>query len=110
MKKQQSPIFHNLSPRTSSYKNSSEDSNCTLIETIQGEVKLLTRSNDFLEVLRFPNLRDCFEYVDRSGLQINIIHSGKRRETENDNSHQPSPACEWASRLGVLCKRKITSP
>jgi len=92
MRKQQSPILQGLSPRASFYRYSSEDSNCrgncTLIETIHGEVKLITRSNDFLETLRFPNLKDCLEYVDRSRLQINIIHSGKRRETERDNFHQ----------------------
>jgi hypothetical protein len=92
MRKQQSPIPQKLSPRASSCQYSSEDStcrgNCTLIETIHGEVKLITRSNDSLEALRFPNLKDCLEYIDRSGLQINIIHSGKRRETERDHLHQ----------------------
>jgi hypothetical protein len=74
------------------YRLSSEDSNrrggCTLIETIHGEVKLITRANEFLEALRFSNLDDCLEYVDRNKLQINVIHSGKRREAERDNSHQ----------------------
>ena len=92
MRKQQLSILQNLSPRVNFYRFCSEDSNCrgdcTLIETIQGEVKLITRSNDFLEALGFPNLKDCLEYIDRNRLHINIIHRSKRRETGGDNFHQ----------------------
>jgi len=94
MTKQQSPILQKASLPASPYRLSPEDfngrGNCTLIETIHGEVKLITRANEFLEALRFSNLNDCLEYVDRNRLQINVIHSGKRRETESDNSHQSS--------------------
>jgi hypothetical protein len=92
MTKQQSSMLQKASFPASCYRLSSEDSNrrgnCTLIETIHGGVKLITRANEFLEALRFSNLDDCLEYVDRNKLQINVIHSGKRRETERDNSHQ----------------------
>jgi hypothetical protein len=93
MARQQSPpILQTPSPRSGPYRFGSEGSNgrgnCTLIETIQGEVKLIKRSNDLLEALRFPNLKDCLEYIDRNKLHINIIHRGKRRETEKDNPDQ----------------------
>ena len=92
MTKQQSPILQKALFPASFYRLSSEDlnrrGNCTLIETIHGEVKLIMRANEFLEALRFSNLNDCLEYVDRNKLQINVIHSGKRKETERDNSHQ----------------------
>ena len=55
---------------------------CTLIETVHGEVKLIKRSHDSpnnLETFKFPNLKDCLEYVDQNKFQVNIIHSGKRR-------------------------------
>ena len=92
MTTQQSPTLQKASLPASLYRLSSEEShrrgNCTLIETIHGEVKLITRVNEFLEAVRFSNLNDCLEYVDRNKLQINVIHSGKRKETERDNSHQ----------------------
>ena len=83
MTKQQSPILQKASLPASLHMLSPGDfngrGNCTLIETIHGEVKLITRANEFLEALRFSSLNDCLEYVDRNKLQISIIHSGKRR-------------------------------
>jgi hypothetical protein len=83
MTTQQSPTLQKASLPTSLYRLSSEEANrrrnCTLIETIHGEVKLITRANEFLEAVRFYSLNDCLEYVDRNKLQINVIHLGKRR-------------------------------
>ena len=79
MTKRQSTILQKASLVASLPVLSPEEGNCTLIETIYGEVKLITRANEFLEALRFSSLNDCLEYVGRNKLQINIIHSGKRR-------------------------------
>ena len=53
---------------------------CTLIETFHGEIKLIKRSHANLVTLSFSNLRECLAYVDKNQFEINIMHSGKRRE------------------------------
>lgn len=52
---------------------------CTLIETIHEEVELIIRSDDSpnLEVLKFSNLRNCMEYVDKNKFQIAVTHWGE---------------------------------
>ncbi len=53
---------------------------CTLIETIQGEVKLIKRADANLTTLEFSNLKDCLDYVSKNRFQINIVHSGRRKD------------------------------
>jgi hypothetical protein len=58
---------------------------CTLIETFHGEVKLIIRLDDSpadLETLKFSNLKDCMEYVDKNKFQITVTHSGRKRNSE----------------------------
>ena len=55
---------------------------CTLIETIQGEVKLIKRAPANLTTLEFSNLRDCLDYVSENRFQINIVHSGRKKEIQ----------------------------
>ena len=54
---------------------------CTLIETIHGEVELIKRSDDSpnLEILKFSNLKECMEYVDKNKFQITVAHLGRKR-------------------------------
>ncbi len=54
-----------------------------MIETLNGEVKLIKRSNGApadLETLSFPNLEECMEYVGKNEFQINVTHLGRRRK------------------------------
>jgi hypothetical protein len=49
---------------------------CTLIETIHGEVKLIKRSDDSptnLETLKFSNLKDCMEFVDKTNFKLLLL-------------------------------------
>ena len=55
---------------------------CTLIETIQGEVKLIKRADANLTTLEFSNLRDCLDYVSKYRFQINIVHSGRKKDIQ----------------------------
>ena len=54
---------------------------CTLIETLHGEVELIKRSDDSpnLEILKFSNLKDCMEYVEKNKFQITVTHLGRKR-------------------------------
>jgi len=54
---------------------------CTLIETILGQVELIKRSDDSpnLEILKFSNLKDCMEYVEKNKFQITVRHLGRKR-------------------------------
>jgi len=55
---------------------------CTVIESLQGEVKLIKRSYKFgasLVTIPFHNLKDCLEYADKNRFQINIMYSGRRK-------------------------------
>lgn len=65
---------------------------CTLIETIHGEVRLIKRSDDSptnLETLKFSNLKDCMEYVDKNKFQIIVTHLGKKRDSrERETSEE----------------------
>ena len=53
---------------------------CTLIETLHGEVKLIKRAHANLMTLNFSNLKECLAYVDKNQFQINIVHSGRRKD------------------------------
>jgi len=59
---------------------------CTLIETFQGEIKLIKRVHANLVTFNFSNLRDCLTYVNKNQFEINIMHSGRRETIEN---HRP---------------------
>ncbi len=65
---------------------------CTLIETIDEEVKLIKRSDDSstnLETLKSSNLKDCMEYVDKNKFQITVTHSGRKRSSrERETSEE----------------------
>ena len=52
---------------------------CTLIETIHGEVELIIRSDDSpnLEVLKFSNLKDCMEFVDKTNFKLLLLIWGE---------------------------------
>ena len=65
----------------SSLRGSHHKQKCTLIETIHGEVKLIKRSDDSpnLEILKFSNLKECMEYVDKNKFQITVTHLGRKR-------------------------------
>ena len=65
----------------SSLDSSHHKQKCTLMETIHGEVELIIRSDDSpnLEVLKFSNLRDCMQYVEKNKLQITVTHLGRKR-------------------------------
>ena len=68
----------------SSLGSSHHKQKCTLIETIYGEVKLIIRSDDSstdLETLKFSNLKDCKEYVDKNKFQITVTHLGRKRNS-----------------------------
>ncbi len=84
MRKQQSTLPQNFSPLPGSSMPGSAPpeykGNCTLIESIYGDVKLIRRSDHFLQAIKFSSLKDCLEYVDKNRLQINVIHLGMRRE------------------------------
>ena len=54
--------------------------NCTLIESMQGVVKLIWRANANLTTLHFSNLEECLNYADKNQIQIRITHSGRGRE------------------------------
>jgi hypothetical protein len=63
---------------------------CTVIETLYGEVKLIKRRDGFpsdLITLNFSNLEDCLEYAHRNQIQINVVHSGKKKKENEDNPH-----------------------
>ncbi len=56
---------------------------CTVIETLNGEVKLIKRSDDApadLETLSFANLEDCMEYVGKNKFQISVTHIRRNRK------------------------------
>ncbi len=56
---------------------------CTVIESLHGEAKLIKRSHQSglpLVSLRFPNLKDCLEYADKNRFQINIMYSGRKKK------------------------------
>ncbi len=56
---------------------------CTLIQTMNGDVKLIKRSDDSpndLETLRFPGLKECIEYVDKNQYEIAITHLGRKQK------------------------------
>jgi len=56
---------------------------CTVIESMQGKVKLIQRIDESysrLLTLSFLNLRNCMEYAAKNQFQINIIYSGMRKE------------------------------
>jgi len=63
----------------------------TVIETIYGEVKLIRSSeqpSSNIETLRFPNLSDCMDYLNRNQFRIDVLHSG-RREKKQEPRHTP---------------------
>jgi len=64
----------------------------TLIETIHGEVKLIKRSDHSptnLKTLKFSNLKDGMEYVDKNKFQITVTHLGKKRNSrERETSEE----------------------
>ncbi len=58
---------------------------CTVIETMQGMAKLIRRAPEVYPALRtcnFPSLEECLRYAEKNRFEINIIHSGKRRNRE----------------------------
>jgi hypothetical protein len=63
---------------------------CTLIETVHGEVKLIKRATAGLTTLNFPNLKNCLDFADKNQFQINIVHSGRKREDRKSPNGQVS--------------------
>ena len=62
-----------------------KNNRCTVIESPLGMVKLIRRARDIYPTLitsSFPSLDDCLRYVKRNRFEINIIHSGKRKNGE----------------------------
>jgi len=60
---------------------------CTVIESLQGEVKLIKRSyrsGASLVTIPFHNLKDCLEYAEKKRFQINILYSGRRNEKDRN--------------------------
>jgi len=58
---------------------------CTVIESLQGEVKLIKRSyksGASLVTIPFHNLKDCLEYAHKNRFQINIMYSARRKERD----------------------------
>ncbi len=53
---------------------------CTLIETFHGEIKLIKRAHANLVTLNFSNLNDCLAYVNNNRFEINVVHSGRRKD------------------------------
>jgi len=51
---------------------------------IFGQVELIKRSDDSpnLEILKFSNLKDCMEYVEKNKFQIIVAHLGRKRMNE----------------------------
>jgi hypothetical protein len=67
--------------------------NCTVIESIYGDVKLIKRSRESapaLVTLSFSNLQDCLAYADKNQFRINIVYSG-RKKNQGEVSRLPSP-------------------
>ena len=70
-----------------------KNNGCTLIETTHGAVKLIRRANDVYPTLitrNFSSLADCLKYVHKNQFQINIIHSGKRKNREESRNSKDS--------------------
>jgi len=62
---------------------------CTVIESLQGKVKLIKRSHKSgapLVTISFHNLKDCLEYADKNRFQINVVYSGKRKERDRSKA------------------------
>jgi len=62
---------------------------CTVIESLQGGAKLIKRSNKdgpSLVTLSFQNLKDCLKYADKNRIQINIVYSAKRKESDRSQA------------------------
>ena len=56
---------------------------CTVIESLQGEVKLIKRSyksGASLVTISFDSLKDCLEYADKNRFQINVMYSARRKD------------------------------
>lgn len=63
-----------------------EREKCTVIESFFGDVKLIKHadpSRSFLETHRFPNLKDCLDFVDRNNFEISVVHSGKGKNNKH---------------------------
>ena len=59
---------------------------CTVIESMQGKVKLIQRIDESysrLVTINFPSLKNCLEYAAKNQFQINIIYSGARKESRD---------------------------
>jgi hypothetical protein len=55
---------------------------CTVIESMQGEVKLIQQidqSYPELVTLHFSDLKNCLEYVAKNEFHIATIYSGRRK-------------------------------
>jgi len=66
---------------------------CTVIESMHGMVKLIRRTPDGYPTLvtcDFPSLEDCLKYAESNRFEINIIHSGKRRNLEESKNPKGS--------------------
>jgi len=63
---------------------------CTVIESMQGEVKLIQRidqSYPGLVTLHFPDLKNCLEYVAKNKFKIATIYSGRRKNDRERKEH-----------------------
>jgi len=63
---------------------------CTVIESMQGEVKLIQRidqSYPGLVTLHFPDLKNCLEYVAKNEFKIATIYSGRRKNDRERKEH-----------------------
>ena len=59
---------------------------CTVIESMEGKVKLIQRVDESysrLLTLSFPSSKNCLEYAAKNQFQINIIYSGAKKESRD---------------------------
>ncbi len=73
--------------------NVDRNNKCTLIESIQGRVKLIKRTrntNPTLVTQNFSSLEDCLNYAKKNQLEINVIHSCKRKPPDESRNSRGS--------------------
>ena len=70
-----------------------KNNKCTVIASTHGMVKLIRRAPDVCPTLitcNFSSLEDCLKYAERNRFEINIMHSGKRRNREESRNSKGS--------------------